>query len=297
MTASKKTERKTVSGLPAGAVLALIAGGGSLPVELASRLGDLNFKTIVMPIAGETDGAASFPDHDTRPIAMEDFGNLVTRLKRHGVTHVLMAGTVRRRPRLTSMRLGLGLFKAFADVAWALAKGDDSLLTAVIGHLEKAGITVIAAQDIFPELLTEAGLLSGRHPTRRDLADIDAAVAAARSIGALDIGQAAIAIGGRVVALEGVEGTDGLLERTIELRQHGRLAGARGGVLVKCAKPGQELRADLPAIGPGTVEAAARAGLAGVALEVGRSLILERERTMHLSRHHKVFIYGIEAQK
>ena len=117
----------------------------------------------------------------------------------------------------------------------------------------------------------------------------------AKAIGALDIGQAAIAIGGRAIALEGVEGTHGLLERTLELRGHGRLAGKTRGVLVKCAKPGQELRADLPSIGPQTVEAAHAAGLAGIAVEAGRSLILEGPVVLARANALGLFVYGLPA--
>ena len=126
-----------------------------------------------------------------------------------------------------------------------------------------------------PDLLAAEGPLTKAQPRKSDRRDIDAAYAAAKAIGALDIGQAAVAIGGRVIALEGVEGTDGLLERVQQLRGHGRLAGRTRGVLVKCAKPGQELRADLPSIGPQTVEAAHAAGLAGIGVEAGRSLVLD----------------------
>ncbi|RVD62782.1 LpxI family protein, partial [Mesorhizobium sp. M4A.F.Ca.ET.029.04.2.1] len=129
--------------------------------------------------------------------------------------------------------------------------------------LEKRGIKVVGAHEIVPELLAGKGPLTQAEPSKADWRDIEAARVAAKAIGALDIGQAAIAIGGRAIALEGIEGTNGLLERTRQLRDHGRLAGKTRGVLVKCAKPGQELRADLPTIGPRTVEAAQEAGLAG----------------------------------
>ncbi len=292
-TAGKTTDRTGSHGLPAGAVVALIAGGGSLPGEIANRLAEAGQKSVIFRIAGEAGDDNRFSRHAVEWIELEEFGGLIARLERHGATHVLMAGTVGRRPRLTSLRWSWGAVKAAFDVARALARGDDRLLKAVIGHIEKNGIAVIAAQDVLPGLLTTEGAIAGSPPRKRDLADISAALAAAKAIGALDIGQAAIAIGGRVVALEGVEGTSGLLARTVELRNHGRLAGASGGVLVKCAKPGQELRADLPAIGPDTVDAAVKAGLSGIALEAGRSLVLEREETVRRANDAGLFIYGM----
>ncbi len=297
MTAVKSTNRPLAENtLPPGATVVIVAGGGSLPAEIADRLAETGTSTRILMIEGEADDAARFGGHTAEAMALGDFGNLVSRLKAYGATHVLLAGTVSRRPRLTEVRPGLGLIRAFIDVAWALAKGDDGLLRAVINHIENAGIRVIAVQDVFPELLTEQGVITGAKPSKQDMRNIEAAAKAARAIGALDIGQAAIAIGGRAIALEGIEGTDGLLARMIDLRHHGRLAGARGGVLVKCAKAGQELRADLPAIGPATVEAVAAAELSGIALEAGRSLILEREFTLKKARESKVFIYGLEAE-
>src|SRR5690606_2645220 len=136
------------------------------------------------------------------------------------------------------------------------------------------GIRVLGAHDVAPDLLASQGVLGKIRPTSADESDISAALKAARVLGSLDIGQGAIAVGGRVIALEGIEGTDGLLERTVGLRSHGRIAGKKRGVLVKCAKPGQEMRVDLPTIGPRTIIDAHAAGLAGVAVEADRSFIL-----------------------
>jgi DUF1009 family protein len=97
------------------------------------------------------------------------------------------------------------------------------------------------------------------------------------------------------VALEGIEGTDGLLERVAGLRGHGRLAGASGGVLVKCAKPGQELRADLPTIGLHTVEAVHRAGLVGIGVEAERALILDQRRLIERADELGIFVIGLAA--
>jgi len=150
------------------------------------------------------------------------------------------------------------------------------------------------AHGVVRELLAPSGSLTKKKPTKADWLDIEAGAAAARAIGALDIGQAAIAVGGRVIALEGVEGTDGLLERAAALRNHGRVAGMSRGVLVKCVKPGQEMRADLPSIGPATVAAAKKAGLVGIAVDAGRSLVLEAGQTIADADRHGLFIVGLE---
>jgi DUF1009 family protein len=144
-----------------------------------------------------------------------------------------------------------------------------------------------------PDILMAEGVLTRKKPGKRDRADLAAAAEAALAIGRLDIGQAAVAIGGRVVALEGVEGTDGLLERTVTLRDHGRLAAARGGVLVKWSKPGQEERADLPAVGPETVDAVKRAGLSGIGLEAGRGLLIQQAETLRRADAAGIFVIGM----
>jgi DUF1009 family protein len=175
----------------------------------------------------------------------------------------------------------------------ALARGDDGLLKVVVRGLEARGFTVLGAHQIVPDLTTSEGSLTRTVPGKADWRDIEAAREAAVAIGALDIGQGAVAIGGRAIALEGIEGTDGLLERVKALRGHGRLAGKTGGVLVKCAKPEQELRVDLPSIGLQTVEGAHAAGLAGIAVEAGRSLILDSAAVIARADALGLFVYGL----
>jgi DUF1009 family protein len=121
---------------------------------------------------------------------------------------------------------------------------------------------------------------------------------ACKALGTFDIGQAAVAEAGRVVALEGVEGTDAMLERITAMRQIGRMPPeGKNGVLVKTMKPGQDMRADLPAIGPNTIECVVRAGLRGIAVEAGHSIILEREMTLAAARQGGIFIYGLTPEE
>jgi DUF1009 family protein len=274
--------------------IGLIAGGGSLPAELARRLCERGEEPFVLAIAGEVPECSAIPTNECRTIALEEIGEVIGLLKKAGVSRIVLAGTIGRRPRLRDIRWSWGLIAMLPRLVPALKRGDDGALRAVIAHLEAHGIAVVGAHELVPDLLAEAGVLTRVRPRPEDRQDIAAARAAARAIGALDIGQAAIAIGGRAVALEGIEGTDGLLERMETLRGHGRIAGQVRGVLAKFAKPIQELRADLPAIGPATVEGAARARLAGIVVEAGRSLILERERTIDAADRLGLFILALE---
>ncbi|WP_217574901.1 LpxI family protein [Mesorhizobium sp. GbtcB19] len=283
--------------LAPGAKVGIVAGGGSLPVEVADGLVKHGFVPFIIIAEGEVDREADFAVYDREKLALEDIGLLLPLLKRRGITHLVLAGEIKRRPRLSKIKPTFGLLAIIPLVVRALRRGDDGLLKVLTRGLETRGIKVVGAHEVVPELTASEGVLTATEPNQSDWRDIEAARKAANAIGALDIGQAAIAIGGRAVALEGIEGTAGLLDRTRELRGHGRLAGKARGVLVKCAKPGQELRADLPSIGPQTVEAAHAAGLAGIAVEAGRSLILEGPVTLARANALGLFIVGLPAME
>lgn len=280
--------------LRAGERIAVGAGAGRLPVELVERLVAAGHRPFVVLIEGEADAASpvlTAQDHWIMPL--ERIGEAAARFKREGVTHLVMAGGVSRRPRLRAFRPGLGILHMAPRIAASLMRGDDNLLRAIVRYYERLGIIVVGAHQIMPDLLAPSGVLTARAPNARDRADLKSAAIAARAIGALDIGQAAVAIGGRAIALEGIEGTDGLLQRTVALRQNGRIAGQAGGVLVKCAKPSQELRADLPTIGVGTVELAHAAGLAGIGIEADRSIVLDMGAVTARADELGLFIIGL----
>lgn len=274
--------------------IGLIAGSGRLPVEIVESLNARGIRPYLVLIEEEAKPLPQLVGHDHGWLRVEDFGRLVPMLKAAGVDKVVMAGGVSRRPALGAIRWSWSLVSMLPRLVRALASGDDGLLRTIIGHLETHGIAVIGAHELAADLLADAGLIAGPKPSAIDMRDIRAAAAAAKAIGALDIGQAAIAIGGRAVALEGIEGTEGLLERVAAMRGHGRLAGRSGGVLVKCAKPEQDLRADLPAIGPDTVDAAFAAGLKGIALDAERAFILDFATTVARAKAQGVFIYGLK---
>jgi len=276
-----------------GERVAVVAGSGSLPLEVSEELVRRGHRPLVFAVEGEADLPDRPQEYDLVWQAPQELGRLVGRLKREGITHLVLAGGIAVRPPLRTLRLSFDFLKFLPRLVSAYARGDDQLLRAIITHVEANGIKIVGAHEIVPDLLSPEGVLTGERPRKSDWKDIEAARDAARAIGALDIGQAAVAVGGRAIALEGIEGTDGLLQRTRELRNHGRIAGRTRGVLVKWAKPGQELRADLPAIGPDTMDAARAAGLAGIALEAGRTFILQFARTIERANAHGLFIVGL----
>lgn len=276
--------------------VAVIAGSGRLPVNVAEGLKAQGHEPFIVLIEGEADAGSSLEKLDHRTVALEDAGSVRGLLKQKKITHVVLAGGIARRPGLSSYRLSFGLLAVLPRLARALTRGDDGMLKLLIEHIEAAGMKVVGAHEIVPDLLAIEGPLTRTEPLPDDWRDLEAAREAALAIGALDIGQAAVSVNGRVIALEGIEGTDGLLERTRDLRGHGRIANLKRGVIVKCAKPQQEVRADLPVIGPATVDGAHAAGLAGIGVEAGRSLILDWGQVVARADELGLFVVGLKSE-
>jgi DUF1009 family protein len=271
----------------------LVAGNGALPYQVADVLAQKGITPVIVAIKGEAD-----PDTLERSVAelgWGEIGRLLKTLKRHGCSRLLLIGGISRRPDFASVFGDAGTLRLLPKIARALMGGDDSLLSKVIGLFEAEGFEVVGMTDIAPELLAGTGVLGKVSPSKSALEDMDLAFKATEKLGELDIGQAAVAVGARVVALEGAEGTDAMLERCAALRANGRIrAKGAAGVLVKAAKPSQDLRVDLPTVGPRTIELASAAGLSGIAVEAGRALIADQEATIRKADEAGLFIYGIE---
>jgi len=265
--------------IPAGKT-AIIAGSGALPLAVAERLQAAGAPFYVILLRGNADAALRVYPHCE--LGLTDLAALLRRLKAEQIDNLVLAGGVARRPNLGDLRWSWPLLKALPQIITAIKRGDDSLLRAFIRIMEGYGYQIIGAHEIVPELLTQSRapqLKTRRRPNKAERADIDLAARAARLLGELDVGQGAVAAGGRVVALEGAEGTDAMLERVAALRAEGKIP-PKGGALVKMKKPNQEMRADLPAIGPQTIANIAKAGLSGLAVESGGSFILAAGETV-----------------
>lgn len=279
----------------AGAVsgrLAIIAGHGRLPHDVALAARKAGEDPFIIVLKNEAD--RDWADFEHCPIGTGDLAQLRKVLKDKSIDRVVMSGGVRRRPDWRDLRPTLKhLARLPAVVKVLLSGGDDTVLRMVITLIEESGCRVIGAQDVAPDLLAETGALTKAGPTAADRQDIEIAREAALALGALDVGQGAVVIGGRIVALEGVEGTDAMLQRVADLRSAGRISPRKNGVLVKFCKPQQDERADLPSIGVSTVENAAAAGLAGVAVEAGRSLVLDRSGVIAAGDRLGLFVIGV----
>jgi UDP-2,3-diacylglucosamine hydrolase len=266
--------------------LGVLAGGGQLPVRVieACRASGRDF--FVLAFEGHTD-PATVADTPHAWVRLGAVGEALRRLHEAKVEEVVLAGPVKR-PSLDDLRPDWRGAMFLAKVG-ARAFGDDGLLSAVVKELENEGFRVVGADDVFGNLRTPAGPCGKLMPDAAADTDIRRGIEVLKTIGPLDIGQAVVVQQGVVLGIEAIEGTDALLDRCAALRRSGR-----GGALVKIAKPGQERRVDLPTIGPGTIQRAAAAGLTGIALEAGRSLIIDRAAVVGAADAAGLFIVGVK---
>jgi DUF1009 family protein len=265
--------------------LGILAGGGELPGRLIGACRAMGRDYFVLAFEGHAD-AAMVGDSPHAWVRLGEAGTGIKLLKDAGCVELVMAGPVRR-PTLKELRPDWRTTKFFARIGLS-ALGDDGLLKAVIRELEDEGFFVVGIETILTDVLAPVGVLGKHAPDEQAEADIARGVEVARGIGALDVGQGVVVQQGIVLAVEAVEGTDAMIRRCRDLRREGP-----GGVLVKVKKPGQERRADLPTIGLATVQAAAAAGLRGIAVEAAGTLVVGRERMVAEADAKGLFVVGI----
>ena len=266
--------------------LGIIAGGGAIPRQLIEQCQISGVEFSVLAIEGNAekdlfkDGNFSY-----KWIRLGQAGTGFKFFAEQGVKDVVMIGTIKR-PGLFDLVPDLRTTAFFAKVG-AKALGDDGLLRAVVSEIEKDGMKVKGIHEVMPEILVKEGVLTKRKPSKQNIIDIKRGVEAAFALGRLDIGQAVVVQQGIVLGVEGIEGTDELLRRCKDYRRKGD-----GGVLVKLRKPEQDMRIDLPTIGPRSVERAHESGLEGIVVHAGNGLIVNEKETIALADKYKMFILG-----
>lgn len=269
------------------AKLGIIAGGGSLPAQLVEACRRDGRPFHVLALKGFADAAWLGADVPHDWVRMGAAGTAFRKLHDNAVDEVVMAGPVRR-PSLLDLRPDARAARFFARVGLRML-GDDGLLRAVIREIEAEGFQVVGVEDVLgADVLAPVGLYGRVAPDDQALADIRRGLEVARGLGALDVGQGCVVQQGLVLAVEAIEGTDGMLARCGPLRREGP-----GGVLIKACKPQQERRADLPTIGPDTVEAAHAAGLRGIAVTAGGALVVDRAAVARRADALGVFVIGV----
>ena len=272
--------------------LGLIAGGGDLPIRLARQCQAAGRPLFVMRLKGMADPALGA--FDNAEIGIAELGKGLAALKKAGCQAICLAGIVKR-PDFAALKPDLRGLKALPGVIAAARHGDDALLRFLVGEFEAEGFAVEGAHEVAAGLTLAAGPLGKLGPGDEHRADLRKAFHVAGEIGRLDVGQGAVVCEGLVLAVEAQEGTDAMLERCAGLPEELRgRATARKGVLAKRPKPIQEHRVDLPAIGVATVLGAAKAGLAGIVGEAGKTLVLDHEAVARAADEAGLFVYGLD---
>jgi len=272
--------------------LAIICGGGSLPLAVADAVARRGRRVVLFPIRGFGDAAAveRYPHHW---IGLGQFGRMRRLANAEGCRDVVFIGNLIR-PSLREIRLDWQTLRLMPRVARLYRGGDDRLLSGIGRIFEEHGFHLLGAHEVAPEILVPEGQMGKRAPSEGDQADIATGLAVLAAMGPFDVGQAAIVANGHVLAVEAAEGTDAMLSRVVDLRKLGRIRYPVGiGVLVKAPKVGQDRRFDLPSIGPQTVTGVIRAGLAGLAVVAGGTIVAQPEVVAATADRGKIFVIGI----
>ena len=270
--------------------IAILAGGGTLPLDIANALRDRGAGVHLTVIEGAAD--ADFSDYDTVSIGIGQTGKMINALSRDGAKRMVLAGTVKR-PDLSALKIDLGFVRHLPTILGLLRGGDDHLLRKVASFFERQGLVPVGIADVAPELLTGEGAL-GRGLSPMALEQVPVAFNVLHKLAPYDVGQAIVVSGKRVVAIEGAEGTEGLLGR---IARDGRTCDPAQTVLLKTVKPGQDLRFDLPTIGPDTPGQCAAAGVGAVVLGAGVTLIAARAATRAQGEAENVAIAGVRVPR
>jgi DUF1009 family protein len=272
----------------------VIAGGGAMPFAVADSLVARGIAPVLFALRGacDPDRVGRFRHHW---ISVGQLGRATKLFRSEGCRDLIFIGTLLR-PALSEIRLDWGTVRVLGRV-WAAFRGGDNHLLSGIGRiLEQDGFRMVGIRDVAPDVLMPQGNIARAAPDSDALADIARGREVLGALGPFDIGQAVVVIDGHVVAVEDIEGTDGLLARVARLREAGRIRAKAGrGVLVKAPKSGQDLRYDLPTVGARTVEGAAKAGLAGIAVIAGQTVAADAQAMIAAADSAGLFVQGLPA--
>jgi DUF1009 family protein len=264
--------------------IGLIAGNGRFPIVFAETARRRGVEVVAVAHRGETAPELVHHVHAITWVQPGQLQALIDALHAHGIVRTVMVGGIAK-PRI--FRDILPDARALAALARAGKLRDDMLLRTLAAELEQEGIRVVPSTTYLDEIVPAAGVLGGREPTDDEWADIRYGFQVVKVIGRFDIGQSVVVRGGTVMAVEGIEGTDATIRRAGQL--------VNGGiVVVKATKPIQDLRFDLPAIGPDTVRTIAEVRGCALAVEAGRTIVLDRAETLALADEAKIAVVAVD---
>lgn len=285
-------------------MLAVMAGQGDLPRLLIGKLDEDGTPFRMCEMEGYPSDQRG--DRPLIRFRIETLGSFIAELKAFGVDQICFVGHVARPP-LDPSKIDAATMPLVPRMMAALQSGDDAALRLVLSFFEEAGIAAVGVHDLRPDLLPAAGVLGKHQPEERHLKDAARGVEIIGAMASVDVGQSCIVANGQALAIEALPGTDwmmqSLMERNAPLNTDlianvmgygGSLDRSRriphGGILVKASKPGQELRIDMPVIGPDTLRRAAQVRLEGIVIEAGRVMMLDAPLCIEIADRHDLFI-------
>jgi UDP-2,3-diacylglucosamine hydrolase len=275
-----------------GGPVAIICGGGSLPLTVADAVRQRGRTVVLFPIHGwaEPTAVAGYHHHWLR---LGSAGRFFRLARQEGCRDVVMIGNTIR-PAIHELRFDWLTIRLLPTIFRIYKGGDDKLLSGIAKVMEDHGFHLIGAHELAPEILVGDGPLSLIKPSKAHVDDIACGLRLISAIANFDVGQAAVIADNRVLAIEAAEGTDLMLDRIVAMRDSGRIrVPDNAGVLVKAPKPSQDRRVDLPSLGPKTVEKVARARLAGIAVAAGETIIAEPMRVTEAADRAGIFVVGV----
>jgi DUF1009 family protein len=273
--------------------VAILAGSGQLPVQLAEHLERTGREHRILAFRGFVGRDVRRRAHAT--VDLLDLKTIMQTLDAWRPHAVTLVGAVRR-PGMSALLGAYSLLRNRQEVRDVISRGDDQVLRGAVRLLEDRGHRVVGAHELAPDLLAPPGLQGDVAPGPEEERAIRMGLEVLGALSGFDIGQATVVAGQHVLAIEGPEGTDRMLRRVARIRHPWFVRRRRreGGALVKAAKRGQDLRVDMPAIGPRTLVEAARAGLSGVAIGAGSTLVLDREETVRTADRLGLFLQVVD---
>jgi DUF1009 family protein len=278
--------------MPAGPI-AVLAGAGQLPIQLVNHLERTGQEVRVLAFRGFADTELQRRAHAT--VDLLDLKTITSTLEGWRPQAVSLVGAVRR-PGFSALLSAYSLLRNMHEVKEVITRGDDQVLRGAVMLLEERGHRVVGAHELAPDLVASRSLTGKLTPNADDCETIGFGLDLLISLSAFDIGQGAVIARRHVLAIEGPEGTDRMMRRVMRMRQSwfGLRRREDGGVLIKAAKRGQDLRVDMPTIGPRTVVEAAKAGLTGIAIGAGSTFVLEQEKTLHTADRLGLFLVAVD---
>lgn len=264
--------------------IGLIAGVGRLPVEFARAARGMGVHVIGVGVLPEVDPELAQVAHTYESINIAKLDRIFKVFKREKVTEVTLLGKITKELVYAHRELpDLRVLKIFSRIR---NFSDDTLTLALVEELAAEGITVLDQTELLRPLMPAAGVLTDRKPTEAELADMRFGLGMAKKIGGLDIGQTVVVKNRAVMAVEAIEGTDACIRRGGQL--------GRGGVVVaKSAKPQQDMRFDVPGVGPDTLDSMIEAGAVALVIEAGKTLVVDREKMLAKADQYEITIVAM----